>query len=92
LGWVLLSNLCRSRNYGLLHGLLADGLLGGIIIGNCRLSCPQAGNVARINIRGRINKEELMQITIPTSNLVKKGKRAQRHFFKFIGRSSGAPL
>jgi len=76
LGRVLLGNLCRSRNCGLLHGLLADGLLGGIIIDNYRLGWPQAGNVARINIRGCTNKEELMQITTPTSNLVKKEKRA----------------
>ena len=50
LGRFLLGNLYRGHNYGLLCRLLADGLLGGIVISNCRLSCPQAGSVARINI------------------------------------------
>jgi len=36
LGRALLGNLYRSRNCG----LLADGLLGGIIIANCWLGCP----------------------------------------------------
>ena len=80
LGRFLLGNLCRGRNCGLLCRLLADGLLGGIVISNCRLGCPQAGSVARINIRGRTNKEELMQITILTSNLIKNKESTESLF------------
>jgi hypothetical protein len=80
LGRFLLGNLCRGLNCGLLCRLLADSLLGGIDISNCRLGCPQAGSVARINIRGCTNKEELMQITILTSNLVKNKESAETLF------------
>jgi hypothetical protein len=69
---VLFGGLCHGHNHGLLHGLLAAGLVGGILVGNCRLSSPQASNVARINIRGRTNKEEIMQI--------KKGGNAEDMF------------
>jgi hypothetical protein len=69
--------------------LLADDLLGGILVGNCRLCCPQAGNVAQINIRGRTNKEESMQITITTLNFAKNKESAED---MFLNLQVGAPV
>ena len=70
----LFGGYCHGHNRGLLHGLLAAGLVGGILVSNCRLGCSQVGNVARINIRGRTNKEEIMQ------NYQKKGGSAEDMF------------
>ena len=86
---VLLGVLCHGHNHGLLHGLLASGLLDGIFISNCRLSCSLASDVARINIRGRTNKEEIMPITITTSSFVKNKHSAEDIFLNL---QVGAPV
>ena len=57
---VLLGGFRHGHNRWLLHGLLADGLLGGILIGSCRLGCSQASNIAPVSIRGRTNKDKMM--------------------------------
>ena len=86
---LLLGVLCHGHNRGLLHGLLAGGLLGGIFISNCRLSYSLASNVAWINIRGRTNKEEIMPITITTSNFIKNKESAEDIFSNL---QVGAPM
>jgi len=82
---VLLGSLCHGHN----RGLLAGSLLGSIFISNCRLGCSLAGNVARINIRGRTNKEEIMPITIPTSNFLKNKESVEDMFSNL---EVGAPV
>ena len=47
---VLLGGLRHGHNCGLLHKLLTSSLLGAILVRDCRLSCSQANNVARIDI------------------------------------------
>ena len=78
LGRVLLGDLRRSHNGGVLHGLLADGKLCGIMIGSCWLGCPRARNIARINIRGSTTKKN--QFKLPYRHQTSQKGRAKRHF------------
>jgi len=56
----LLGSLRRSHYRGLFLGLFLGGLLGDIFDDNRRLSRFLANNVARINIRRRKTKEDIM--------------------------------
>ena len=88
-GRVLFGVFCHGHNHGLLHRLLATGLLDGILVGRCRLGCPQASNVTRINIRGHTIKKgdnEKFQ------KKQKSRRKCRRQVLELIGWSSCASL